>query len=468
MRADDPRSGPGGEARPATEEGTLPLRLAVLGLALVVAAMAAGRLPGSSGSAGVEAEERDGPATVPAPSPQAPPPATEVDSVVDDTLRVGETLSEVLLEHGLGPGTAALIVELVRPYANPRSLRPGVRVSLAGSPYLFPSRIAVAPDPDRTVRLRSVGARWTATLDSVPVRRDTVRVTGRVETNLYAARLAGDVDALTPPDHAEVVRRLSRIFAWQIDFWRDVRRGDEYRVALERAVRPDGSLRDFRILAVEYRSGSRTRLGIRFDPADGEPGFFDEDGSSLQAAFLRSPLDFVRVTSGFDRRRYHPVLQRRRPHLGVDYGAPTGTPVRATGAGRVTRAGWWGGYGRVVELRHPAGIRTRYAHLSQIAVRPGQVVDQATVIGRVGSTGLSTAPHLHYEFLRDGRAVDPGRVELPVAREVAPRDRDRFRRIRDSVVALLPGRRDSLPALARDLAPGAAPARSGKAARSGE
>lgn len=458
MRGTDSRGGADGPARPPDGgggegggggHGILPLRLATLGLALVVAAMAAGRLTGPAGAPGGESDGGEPPATLPEGAPGAPVPPQRPDSTVEDTLREGESLSGLLLEHGVGPGTAALLVELVRPYANPRALRPGARVVLSGSAVRFPSRIAVVPDPDRTVRLRSVGARWTAALDSVPVRRDTVRVTGRVETNLYAAELTGDADALGPRDHAEVVHRLSRIFAWQIDFWRDVRPGDEYRVALERAVRPDGSLRGFRVLAAEYRSGSGSRRAIRFRPEGGEAAFFDEHGASLQASFLRSPLDFVRITSRFDRRRYHPVLQRRRPHLGVDYGAPTGTPVRATGAGRVVRAGWWGGYGRVVELRHAGGIRTRYAHLSRIEVRRGEPVEQGSVVGRVGSTGLSTAPHLHYEFLENGRAVDPGRIELPAATEVAAADRERFRRVRDSALALLPAARDSLPALAR-------------------
>ncbi|HEU5311731.1 MAG TPA: M23 family metallopeptidase, partial [Candidatus Eisenbacteria bacterium] len=166
--------------------------------------------------------------------------------------------------------------------------------------------------------------------------------------------------------------------------------------------------------------------------------YFDEQGRSLRGAFLRYPVPY-RITSRFTSRRYHPVLKRYRAHEGIDYGAPAGAPVEATASGVVARAGWAGGYGRMVELRHPQGIRTRYAHLRSIApdVRPGTQVAQGQIIGRVGSSGLSTGPHLHYEFLQNGRHRNPLTVEMPNAPSIAPARLAEFRSTRDHALLLL-------------------------------
>ena len=160
----------------------------------------------------------------------------------------------------------------------------------------------------------------------------------------------------------------------------------------------------------------------------------------MRGAFLRYPVPY-RITSHFSTRRFHPILKRWRAHEGIDYGAPYGAPVEATASGVVTRAGFMGAYGRLVELRHPGEIRTRYAHLSSIPadVRPGAHVDQGQIIGRVGATGLATGPHLHYEFLLNGRHRDPLTVEVPSSPSIAPSEMADFRRERDDALALLYG-----------------------------
>jgi murein DD-endopeptidase MepM/ murein hydrolase activator NlpD len=168
--------------------------------------------------------------------------------------------------------------------------------------------------------------------------------------------------------------------------------------------------------------------------------YFDEEGRSMQGAFLRYPVPY-RITSRFTSRRYHPTLKRYRAHQGIDYGAPAGSPVEATASGIVTRAGFMGGYGRVVELRHPGEIRTRYAHLRAIApdVRPGARVEQGQIIGRVGASGVATGPHLHYEFLKHGRHQNPLTVEVPGAPPIPPPLLAQFRVDRDDALALLEG-----------------------------
>jgi murein DD-endopeptidase MepM/ murein hydrolase activator NlpD len=335
------------------------------------------------------------------------------------------------------------VVEKIEEFESPRRLRPGTLVHLAMRPEEPPSRITLRLDRDRTLYLYPDGEEgaWDGRLDSVQVVRDTILIAGLVNSNLYEAGLTGDVDRLAPGERYDVARRLELIFAWQIDFWRDIQPGDGYRVAIAREVRPDGTIRSARVLAAEFRNRDRDLTAARFRPDSMAPvEYYDFEGEAVRGQFLLAPIDLARVTSGFGR-RYHPILKRRRPHLGLDYGAPTGTPVRATGGGIVTRAGRWGTYGNIVEVRHANNLRTRYAHLSRISggVTVGVRVDQGQVIGRVGSTGLSTASHLHYEFLKNGTHVNPARLNLPRAEPVPPEHRELFNAARDAAFAVLEG-----------------------------
>jgi murein DD-endopeptidase MepM/ murein hydrolase activator NlpD len=209
-------------------------------------------------------------------------------------------------------------------------------------------------------------------------------------------------------------------------------------VAIEREVRPDGSLRARRFLAIELRNRDRVLSAFPFTRPGGRREYFDVDGEALKGVFLRYPVPY-RITSGFSTRRFHPVLKQYRAHRGTDYGAPYGTPVKATATGTVTRAGTWGNYGRMVEIRHTHGIQTRYAHLSSISagIRVGARVDQGQVIGRVGSTGLATGPHLHYEFLQNGAQRNPSTMNLPSAPALEAEYRDAFDGDRDAALDVL-------------------------------
>ena len=223
---------------------------------------------------------------------------------------------------------------------------------------------------------------------------------------------------------------IYRPFQWSIDFGIDLRRGDSYRAIYERHVRPDGSVRDANVLAAEFINRGRT---YRAYWLDARREYFDEDGGSMKRVFLKAPVDFRRISSNFARRRYHPKLGVYRAHLGTDYAADTGTRVYATGDGTVVRAGWWGGYGRIIEIRHVNGYRTRYAHLSFIAkgVRPGARVRQGQLIGHVGASGLATGPHLHYEMRLNDRALNPRTVDLPSGEPVSSSRMSEFRHLRD-------------------------------------
>ncbi len=369
--------------------------------------------------------------------PTPPPHITVVEN-----LESGQTLAEIFGSHGLSGLEIMRVVETMQEFESPRRLRPGTAIHLAMRPDEPPSRIALQLDRDRRLYLFPDGedGAWAGRLDSVQVVRDTILITGFVESNLYEASLTGDVDRLAPGERNEIAFRMEQIFAWQIDFWRDIQPGDGYRAALAREVRPDGTIRSEWILAAEFRNVGRNLTAVRFRPDNMAPvEYYDLEGEAVRGQFLLAPLDLARVTSGFSRQRYHPILKRRRPHLGVDYGAPRGTPVRATGGGIVVRAGRWGTYGNIVEVRHANNLRTRYAHLSRISegVRVGVRVDQGQVVGRVGATGLATASHLHYEFLQNGSHVNPARLNLPRAEPVPPEYRELYDAARDAAFSVL-------------------------------
>ncbi|MFV1986462.1 MAG: M23 family metallopeptidase [Gemmatimonadota bacterium] len=369
--------------------------------------------------------------------PTPPPPTTVLEN-----LQPGQTLGDVLEDHGMTGGEIFEVVEALRPYENPRRLRTGTEIRLTRRPDDTLTRISLKLDRDRTVYLLPAdeGPSWAARLDSVSIVRDTILVAGLVTSSVYNSEMFGDGNDLSRGERVRLIGQLSQIYGWQIDFWREVQPNDSYRLVMAREVRPDGSVRVASVLAAEFINDGRALTAIRFQPDEDSPvEYYDEDGEALRGQFLLAPLDLARVTSGFSLRRFHPVLRRRRPHLGIDYGAGRGTPVRVTGAGVVTRAGPWGSYGNAIEVRHANNLRTRYAHLSGIArgVRSGVRVEQAQVIGYVGSSGLATASHLHYEFLKNGSHVNPARLQLPRAEPVADEHRELFMSMSGYAISLL-------------------------------
>lgn len=368
----------------------------------------------------------------------APPPllpaahANPAEVGFADTLHAGETLSQLLLRAQLAEEEASALVDELREHQDPRRLRPGSVVSVRKS-FVDGEvrRMEFRLDADRTLNLHRESGRWAATVEEVPVRADTVVLAGAVQSSLYAA-LLGEQDAGVPAEELERVADLlaDRIFAWQVDFSRDLREGDRFRILYERLVRPDGTAREGRVLGVQFSINRRDYEAYAFTLPDGSEDYYDREGESLRRAFLRAPLQFRRISSAFSRSRFHPVLKRNRPHHGIDYSASSGTPIHAVGDGVIRKSGWGGGYGNVVEIRHKNGYATRYAHLKGFArgIRAGVRVKQGDVIGYVGSTGLSTAPHLHYEFHMDGRPVDPNGVKFITGDPVPRRHRDSFQR----------------------------------------
>ena len=372
--------------------------------------------------------------------PAPPDTVTWAPALATDTLNPGTTLSHALGSRGFDSEQIREFTELLRPYRSARTLPPGLTLGFSVAEDGIPNRIRLALNPDTILQFVRSDSTWATRIDLVPFVIDTVRISGVIESSLWSARLSGDLDRFKTNEWEDLVYDLADIFAWQVDFTRDMRRGDAFRVALERRVRSDGSIRSRHFLAIELRRGDRVLRAIPQERPGGRYAYYDEEGRSMRGAFLRYPVPY-RITSRFTSRRYHPVLKRYRAHEGIDYGAPAGAPVEATASGVVTRAGFSGGYGRLVELRHPQGIRTRYAHLRSIApdVRPGAHVEQGQIIGRVGSSGLATGPHLHYEFLQNGKHRNPLTVELPGAPSIEAASLAAFLQTRDKALAVLEG-----------------------------
>ncbi len=333
-----------------------------------------------------------------------------------DTLGRRETLSALLARAGITGRDYAAFLGAARDLP-PRRLRPGLVLQFRRlRSDSIVDRVTVRLAPARRVTLSRTGAGWGETVETIPWAVARLRVTGVIESSLYDALDKAVADSFLPaPERRTLAWALADVYDWEVDFTRDVRPGNRFTVLFERLESPEAELRFGRILAARVDVGHAPTYAFYFeDSATGVTGFYDERGRSLRRAFLRAPLQFRRVSSRFGT-RYHPILHRWRAHEGVDFAAAYGTPVRATGDGIVTRVGREDdGYGNLIELRHANGVRTRYGHLSAFArgLRPGERVAQGETIGYVGSTGLSTGPHLHYEFLVNGRPTNPQRRDL--------------------------------------------------------
>ena len=254
-----------------------------------------------------------------------------------------------------------------------------------------------------------------------PVEVEIARERVRIDSSLFeAANAAGVSDA--------TALAVATIFGWDIDFVLDIRDGDEFTVVYEKVSQDGTYLRDGAVLVAEFINDGRVYRAIRYERPDGRADYYSPEGRSMHKAFLRAPVNFTRVSSRFNPRRRHPILNRIRAHNGVDYAAPSGTPIRAAGDGRVRFRGVKNGYGRAIELEHGGGITTLYAHMSRFAKSSnfGARVQQGDVIGYVGMTGLATAAHLHYEYRLHGTHRNPQTVQLPEAKPIAPEWRADF------------------------------------------
>ncbi len=372
-------------------------------------------------------------------------------------LRQGHNLGDLLAEHGLEPGQVGAVVSALDGHIEVRKLRPGM-VGLAymdREAGLESLRLDVGVEG--WVELTRAGGQWLSERHQFVRETRIRRIEGKLEGLLIdEVRRAGG--------RQQVAYEMANVLQWDLDFNRDLRIGDRFRVLYEE-VYHDGDYTGLgEILALEYDNRGHGYQAYRF----GERGYYDADGRPVQKMFLRSPLPFTRVTSRFSNRRFHPILKVHRPHYGVDYGAPRGTPVRVTAGGTVTFAGRSGGAGKMVKVRHTNGYVTSYLHLHGYArgIRRGRRVAQGDVIGYVGSTGLSTAPHLDYRVKKNGRWMDPLRLKSDPVDPIPEHRLDQYLARRDQLLAALDSGRMPEPPL---LLAARGPAARGPAAlRTGE
>ncbi|MEO3474076.1 peptidoglycan DD-metalloendopeptidase family protein [Roseomonas sp. CAU 1739] len=394
-------------------------------------------------------------AAIPAPDipvPEATPPAA-ADPETDPQERIlvvgrGDTLAGLLDGAGVDNADAHAAIASLSRHFRPAALRPGdeiaIRLSTGGAPAL--QEIEIEPEPGRTVRAsRQSDGSWRDEQTIAPRTRFLVRAEGTLDGGLFPAMTRSGVPA-------GMALSLIRILGHQVDFQRDLQPGDSFAILFDRFRDSDGDILGHgQVLQATLTLSGRTLEVWRHKDRQGGTDWYDEQGRSLRRSFLRTPLDGARISSGFGLRS-HPVLGFNRMHQGIDFAAPSGTPVYAAADGTIVSAKREGGYGLMIRIRHAGGVETRYAHLSRFgrAITASRRVRQGDVIGAVGSTGLSTGPHLHYEVGVGGRTVNPAR-HVQQATRLAGVELNAFRarqRSLDRIVAGL-GTRDEV-ALASD------------------
>ena len=350
----------------------------------------------------------------------------------EERVQRGDTVMELLQRLGVDdPAAVGFLKGNATAQSLFRQLSPGKNLTARTGPQgelqtlVFP--LNGGKDRALVVERRGDNAdqRFSASEQALPLETQVVMKTAEIRYSLFGAS-----DAAGIPD--SVATGLADIFGGDIDFHRDLRRGDRFAVIYESVNYLGRAVRSGRILAAEFVNNGKTYRAAWFaDPAGGEnsSGYYTADGKNIRKAFLRSPLEFSRITSGFSSARFHPVLQKWRAHKGIDYGAPTGTRVKATGNGTVEFVGVKGGYGKAVILRHQSRYTTLYGHLSGFAagLRKGNRVSQGDVIGFVGATGLASGPHLHYEFRVSDVHQNPLAMALPSAPPLLPQQLGLFR-----------------------------------------
>jgi murein DD-endopeptidase MepM/ murein hydrolase activator NlpD len=339
--------------------------------------------------------------------------------VREATIGRGATFSHVLsTQLDFSAAQIHRLTEVVRPLMNLRKIDAGTKVKTTfvestdptGEVVAEPVRVTMKISDRKTLIVTNLNEESpNAVIEDAVITSSTRAYSGEVNHSLWASAANAGMDPA-------IITSMAEIFAWQIDFNREVRANDRWRLVVEEVFANGKPIGYGDIVSAEYINAGFNYVAVKYE-MDDRTQYFQPDGNSLKRMFLKSPLKFGRITSGFQARRFHPVLKVTRPHLGVDYGAPTGTPVMSVGDGVVSFAGTRGGSGKMITIRHNAVYRTEYKHLSRYSenIRPGARVSMGQTIGYVGATGLATGPHLHFEFHEGNSVVDPQGMKFPTA-----------------------------------------------------
>ena len=402
---------PWGKSDKARTTARHPLRTRGMAIASAAVALTAGylvstqitgSLPATSGTA----SSGQAPAALAA-AIAAPAPADSVENLILE-VQPGDTLDSLFRSSGLSLVDLAEIMQLDATPKHLRVLRPGDVLSVRHE-----SGAVLQLDRDIDIRskleIRRGDAGFTASVVELPLERRMVTVGGKIRSSLFEAAQEARISE-------RLIMTMAQVFEYDIDFVRDIGQGDEFALVYEELWRDGTKLGEGDVLAAEFVNRGARYTAIRYDDGDGKAGYYNHEGQPLRKAFVRAPLSFTRISSDFNPNRRHPILNSIRAHQGVDYAAPKGTPVKASGDGKIIFRGWKGGYGNTIIIQHAGNVTTLYAHLSGFGNRGyGSRVRQGETIGYVGATGLATAAHLHYEYRKNGVHLNPRTVILPNA-----------------------------------------------------
>ncbi len=348
-----------------------------------------------------------------------PEPLPEFEQIILE-IRRGDTLDKLFRQNNLNLGHLAAIAKLEEAKKLFRRLTPGDKFEILHEDGALISIYTVL-SLTSALSIERGDSGFVAAIVDRPIDTRKRIAYGVIQSSLFESGAdAGLSD--------KVIMNIAGIFAWDVDFVLDIRRGDNFYVQYEEIWQDGEYVSDGEIIAAEFNNGGRTHLAIRFIDPDGISDYFTPEGDSVRKAFIRAPVDFHRISSNFNPRRRHPILNTIRAHRGVDYAAPRGTPIKAAGDGKVIYRGVKNGYGKTVILQHGGNITTLYAHMSSYVAkaRVGTRVQQGQTIGFVGATGLATANHLHYEYRLNGVHRNPRTVSLPQAEPIDPQYREQF------------------------------------------
>jgi murein DD-endopeptidase MepM/ murein hydrolase activator NlpD len=343
-----------------------------------------------------------------------------------------ETFAGALQKLGLSPEQVNEATAAAQHAFDLRQLRAGNALTIGRSLEGSLREIDYKIDAERMLRIVPQPPGFSAEVKEIPMHTGVEVVSGQLDDSLFnAVEEAGE--------SAEMAMRMAQIFGYDLDFYTDPRKGDTFRIVMEKRRYSTGETAGYgKILAAEYDNGGKKYQALLFHDPEGRPAYFTADGKSLQKAFLKSPLKFgAPVTSHFSKARFHPILKVYRAHLGTDYGAPSGTPVQTIGSGKVMFAGRKGGDGNMVHVVHSNGYETMYLHLSKILVHTGEHVEIGKTIGLVGMTGLATGPHLDFRIEQKGQFLNFERLGLPPSEPVSKKNWAEFAAVREQRVPML-------------------------------
>jgi murein DD-endopeptidase MepM/ murein hydrolase activator NlpD len=356
----------------------------------------------------------------------APAAAEEPIRRVTIRLKEGDTLHDLLAAYGVRPQEISEIIASSKKIYNLTRLRAGKSITLTlDQQSKSIEHLEYSYDDAHLLTVRRDGGGYRASQEQIKYHVAMRSVRGTITSSLFDDA----VRAGCPP---QLVMQFADLFAWDVDFFTSVRENDEFKLVFEEIIRDGTTVKYGKILAAEFINQGRKYRAFSFGGGGEAAGYYDDRGQSVAREFLKTPLRYSRISSGFTKRRYHPILRMYRPHLGVDYAAPAGTPVEATANGKIIFMGWKGGYGKCVKIRHNNNFTSFYGHLSRFGsgLKQGMKVRQGQVIGYVGSTGLSTGPHLDYRLQKSEEFVNPVHFTSIQKETISARLRPQFEKAR--------------------------------------